>query len=64
MLVLRGLNKSFQGDESIPSFCSLSRYFNASIVSLYIEANLARFRACVRVALKMRVSFSFSLARH
>jgi len=46
----------------VPSFPgSEPRYFNANIVSLYIEANLARFAAWVRVALRMRVIFSFSL---
>lgn len=34
------------------------RYFRAMHVSLYIVANRARFWAWVRVALKMRVSFS------
>ena len=46
----------------IPSFPgSEPRYFNASIVTLYMDANLARFAAWVRVALKMRVAFSFNL---
>ena len=50
---------------SVPSFPgSEPRYFNANIVSLYIDANLARFAAWVRVALKMRVAFSFKLSQY
>jgi len=49
----RNYQPSFPGSEP--------KYFSANIVSLYIDANLARFAAWVRVALKMRVIFSFSL---
>jgi hypothetical protein len=47
-----------------PSFPGVApMYFSAIIVDLYIVANFAKFRAWVRVALKMRLSFSWMLRR-